>query len=136
MWLNSPTKQAFPFDVDGSMRCLTLCAGGLWYEIGQGTCRLQPLRFIENPTERAFWGSWVLRLLEGEGLAREPGVSSFIDVGLEKMKDEPRSQRTLTQFCGRPSGPAQSPGCDARKTDRRWELRQATMAERGHCTEG
>ena len=58
-WFRYPGAQAFPFDVDLSMRCLTSVLGGLHADLGAGTVRLQPLRFIDQPLERAWAGEWL-----------------------------------------------------------------------------
>jgi type IV secretory pathway VirB4 component len=90
--------QAFPFDVDQSMRCLTLCLGGLHYDVGAGTVRLQPLRGIDDPLERAWAGEWVLRLLQDQGVTKRPGLNSYIDAGLDALAQAPTQKRTLTEF--------------------------------------
>jgi type IV secretion system protein VirB4 len=90
--------QAFPFDVDQSMRCLTLCLGGLHYDVGAGTVRLQPLRRIDDPLERAWAGEWVLQLLQDQGVVKRPGLNSYIDAGLDKLAQAPKAKRTLTEF--------------------------------------
>jgi type IV secretion system protein TrbE len=97
-WFRYRGAQAFPFDVDLSMRCLTLCLGGLHADLGKGTVRLQPLRFIDDPMERAFWGQWLMNLLKAEGVVNQPGLNSYIDEGLDALAAEPRSKRTLTEL--------------------------------------
>jgi len=90
--------QAFPFDVDLSMRCLTLCLGGLHVDVGVGDLRIQPLRFIAEPLERAWAGEWVIRLLREQGVTIKPGLNSYLDQGLDTLAQAPESKRTLTEF--------------------------------------
>jgi type IV secretion system protein TrbE len=97
-WFRYPGAQAFPFDVDLSMRCLTLCLGGLHYDIGAGTVRLQPLRYIDQPMERAWAGEWLLQLLHDNGVEKMAGLNSYIDSALDKLASGPVAQRTLTEL--------------------------------------
>jgi type IV secretory pathway VirB4 component len=97
-WFRYPNAQAFPFDVDLSMRCLTLCLGGLHYDVGAGTVRIQPLRDIDDPLERAWAGEWLMQLLEEQGVERAPGLNPYIDAGLDALAKAPVAQRTLTEL--------------------------------------
>jgi type IV secretion system protein TrbE len=97
-WFRYPGAQAFPFDVDLSMRCLTLCLGGLHADLGAGTVRLQPLRFIDQPLERAWAGEWLRLLLLEQGVKDQPGLNAHLSAGLDSLADLPMARRTLTEF--------------------------------------
>jgi type IV secretion system protein TrbE len=97
-WFRYPGAQAFPFDVDLSMRCPTLCLGGLHADLGAGTIRLQPLRYIDQPLERAWAGEWLMQLLFDNGVTRVPGINAHIDAALDKLAQVPLAKRTLTEF--------------------------------------
>jgi type IV secretion system protein TrbE len=97
-WFRYPGAQAFPFDVDRSMRCLTLCLGGLHADIGAGTVRLQPLRFIDQPLERAWAGEWLRLLLKEQGVEDKPGLNAHLSAGLDTLAEAPRQQRTLSEL--------------------------------------
>ena len=94
-WWRYSGAQAFPFDVDLSMRCLTLCLGGLHADVGAGSLRLQPLRFIDQPLERAWAGEWLRALLLEQGVSNTAGLNSLIDGALERLAKRPTAQRTL-----------------------------------------
>jgi type IV secretory pathway VirB4 component len=97
-WFRYPGAQAFPFDVDRSMRCLTLCLGGLHADLGAGTVRLQPLRFIDQPLERAWAGEWLRLLLLEQGVRDAPGLNAHLSAGLDTLATVPVQQRTLTEL--------------------------------------
>lgn len=98
-WLERyPGAQAFPFDVDLSMRGPTLCMGGLHADLGMGTLRQQPLRYIDQPIERAWAGEWLAALLWDNGVTKVPGINAHLDAALDKLTQAPLSKRTLTEF--------------------------------------
>lgn len=90
--------QAFPFDVDLSMRCLTLCLGGLHADLGKGELRIQPLRRLEAREDRAWAGEWVRLLLTEQGVSATAGLNSIIDGALDRLGKMPPAQRTLEAF--------------------------------------
>jgi type IV secretory pathway VirB4 component len=90
--------QAFPFDVDLSMRCLTLCLGGLHVDVGAGDLRIQPLRLIGNPLERAWAGEWLLQLLTAQGVVNMPGLHGFLGNALDTLAQAPAAKRTLSEL--------------------------------------
>lgn len=90
--------QAFPFDVDLSMRCLTLCLGGLHADIGLGKLRIQPLRFIDDPLERAWAGEWLLQLLDAEGVSKATMLNGYVGEALDQLARAPMAQRTLSEL--------------------------------------
>jgi type IV secretion system protein TrbE len=97
-WFRYPDAQAFPFDVDLSMRCPTLCLGGLHADLGAGSIRLQPLRFIDQPLERAWAGEWLLQLLHEQGVEKAPGLNAYLGEALDKLAGAPTAKRTLTEL--------------------------------------
>jgi type IV secretion system protein VirB4 len=94
--------QCFPFDVDGSMRCLTHCMGGQWVELGAaggpGHVRLQPLRHLDDSVRRARASEWVLALLQDAGVEKRPGLGGIVDRALDDLATLPAHERTLTRY--------------------------------------
>ncbi len=98
-WLKSPRKQAFCLDVGKTDRCLTLCLGGHWYDLGSARVGLQPLRDIEVPIKRSWRAEWLTTtILTPAGVEKHPGVTAYLDTGLDKLAALPASQRTMTQL--------------------------------------
>jgi len=98
-WLHGyPGAQAFPFDKDLSMRCLTLCAGGIHADLGTGHFRIQPFRLVNDPIEAAWAGAWVRAICAAKGVANKPGLNSFLDDAIEQLGKQPISQRTVTEY--------------------------------------
>ena len=88
-WFRYPGAQAFPFDVDLSMRCLTLCLGGLHADFGAGACACNP--YGSSITLGTGLGGRVaahLALLE-QGVSRTAGLNSLIDGALERLAKRP-----------------------------------------------
>lgn len=97
-WFRYPGAQVFWFDVGRSARCLTLCLGGHWYDLGSGQVGLQPLALIDDPVERAWAGEWLLTQLRTAGLTMTGSLQGYIARGLSRLAEVPRRQRTLSEL--------------------------------------
>jgi type IV secretory pathway VirB4 component len=97
-WLLGESSQAFPLDVDGSMRCLTHCLGGLWCELAPGKVRFQPLRRVDNRFKRAQAVDWLLEIVKRNGVPMQPGLMEYLDSALDTFAKLPVMQRTMTRF--------------------------------------
>ncbi len=97
-WLNSPKKRAYVFDVDGSARCLTLCLGGHWYDLGSGRVGLQPYRRIDTAEDRAWRYEWTLKRLAEQGVDLTDGVRRTVRDALDVFVRARPEHRTITEF--------------------------------------
>jgi type IV secretory pathway VirB4 component len=97
-WTQYPGWRVFAFDLDGSLRCLTYCLGGRWYDLGSGHVGLQPYRRIDTAAERAWRYEWTLKRLEEQGVALTDGVYRTVPEALEKFVRAKPQERTITEF--------------------------------------
>jgi type IV secretion system protein VirB4 len=89
--------QVFIFDKGASARCATLALGGTWYELGlDGDLAFQPLRDVDSEAGLASAQSWVLGLIEQEGVTVTPEVKQAVWTALQSLGAAPVAQRTLT----------------------------------------
>jgi type IV secretion system protein TrbE len=96
-WL-LPGRRVYWFDLDGSARCLTLCLGGHWYDLGGGGVAFQPLRDIDDPTERAWAINWLLDRLEEAKIPRDADVQRYLSSTLKTLGQAPVSKRTISEL--------------------------------------
>jgi type IV secretion system protein TrbE len=98
-WLKYRGAQVFWFDLDGSARCLTLCLGGHWYDLGSGQVWLQPLRHIDDRVWRAWSATWLKeQILKPRGVTVRPGLTSYVDNALDILAQAPAQRRTLSEL--------------------------------------
>jgi type IV secretion system protein VirB4 len=93
--------QVFAFDVGYSMWMLASATGALHHDFAAGrpdALRLQPLVFIDEPSERIWAAEWVETLVGLQGLAVTPPLRARIDRGLELLARNERKHRTLTEL--------------------------------------
>ena len=89
--------RVFAFDKRRSARAAMLAMGASEYELGVGSSlSFQPLAKIHEESEIAFAQSWVLALLEQEGVTVDPSVSERVWTALTSLAEAPVKQRTLT----------------------------------------
>lgn len=98
--------QVFAFDFGGSIRTAALAMGGDWHDLGGGltdgsetSVSLQPLARIEQTTERAWAGDWIVAILTREGVAITPEVKEHIWTALTSLASAPIEERTITGLC-------------------------------------
>ena len=92
-----PDAQVFIFDKGASARCATLALGGTWYDLGlDGEFAFQPLRHVDGEGGLAAAQSWILGLIEQEGVPVTPEVKRAVWTALQSLGAAPVSQRTLT----------------------------------------
>jgi type IV secretory pathway VirB4 component len=97
-WTQYRGWRVFAFDLDGSLRCLTYCLGGHWYDLGSGNVGLQPYRRIDTAAERAWRYEWTLARLAEQGVALTDGVHSTVRDALDKFVRATPQARTITEF--------------------------------------
>lgn len=93
--------QVFAFDVGYSMWMLATATGALHHDLAAGrpdALRLQPLAFIDEPSERTWAAEWIETLVALQGLTVTPQLRARIDRGLELLARNARRHRTLTEL--------------------------------------
>tara|TARA_R110002049_G_scaffold66453_1_gene173406 strand:- start:6671 stop:9100 length:2430 start_codon:yes stop_codon:yes gene_type:complete len=89
--------QVFVFDKGGSARAMTLALGGDWYDLGvDGAHAFQPLADLADEAVLPAAQSWVLALIEQEGVQVIPEVREAVWSALQSLAAAPGRQRTLT----------------------------------------
>ncbi|MEO0451579.1 MAG: conjugal transfer protein TrbE [Pseudomonadota bacterium] len=89
--------RVFIFDKGRSARAAILAMGGEDYNLSlEGGLSFQPLAAIDNERERAMAQSWLLGLLEQEGVDLTPAIREAIYSALVSLSEAPEHQRTLT----------------------------------------
>lgn len=93
--------QLYIFDKGWSARAAMLAMGGAHHELGiggenGGALAFQPMRAIDDPTERAWAAEWVAALLAHEGITITPEVKESLWSAIESLASAPPEERTLT----------------------------------------
>lgn len=89
--------RVFAFDKGRSARAAMLAMGASEYELSlNGAFSFQPLSRIDQDEEIAFAQSWILGLLEQEGVSIDPAVTDTVWSALTSLAEAPIDQRTLT----------------------------------------
>jgi len=98
-----PDSQVYIFDKGSSARAAVLAMGGAHHALGIGgedeTDRLiafQPLRHIDNASERAWAAEWIGALLAHEKVLITPEVKEAVWSALTNLATAPIEERTLT----------------------------------------
>lgn len=111
-----PNSQVFIFDKGMGCRALTLAVGGEFYDlesVASGNSApgskanahtglsFQPLRHVDNESERLWASEWLLDILKQEGVELNPTVKKKVWQALENLAshDDP-GERTLSVFVG------------------------------------
>jgi type IV secretion system protein VirB4 len=90
-------SQVYIFDKGNSARAAVLGMGGSHHDLGlDGGLAFQPLRDIDNPSERSWAADWVLSLLEHESVALTPEIKETVWSALTSLATAPVQERTLT----------------------------------------
>ena len=97
-----PDAQVFAFDFGGSIRCATIACGGDWQDLAgalsedEAAIQLQPLRNIEETSERAWAQDWLSGLIAREGVTVDPVARDHLWSALTSLASAPVEERTLT----------------------------------------
>jgi type IV secretion system protein VirB4 len=98
-----PNSQVFAFDFGGSIRAAALAMGGDWHDLGgalsdgdENPVALQPLAWIEDPSERGWATEWIGAILAREKVEITPEVKDHLWSALTSLASAPREERTLT----------------------------------------
>ncbi|MBB4427951.1 type IV secretion system protein VirB4 [Bradyrhizobium sp. CIR48] len=98
-----PNSQVFAFDFGGSIRAAALAMGGDWHDLGgalsdagEQPVALQPLAWIDDPSERGWATEWICAILTREKIEITPEVKDHLWSALTSLASAPREERTLT----------------------------------------
>jgi len=96
-----PRSQVYIFDKGFSARAAVLAMGGAHHALGLGadagdTLSFQPLRRIDDPTERSWAAEWIVALLAHEKVVVTPEVKDAVWSALNSLASAPAEERTLT----------------------------------------
>jgi type IV secretion system protein VirB4 len=97
-WLKYRGAQAFVFDVGRTARCMTLCLGGHWYDLGSESIAFQPLARIDELDEQRWANEWLISLMRDADLTITGSLQAYLQLGLERLATMPVRQRTLTEL--------------------------------------
>ena len=95
-----PNAQVFIFDKGWSARGAVVAMGGIHHELaakdGAGGLSFQPLRHIDQASERSWAAEWLAGLLEHEKMAVTPEIKDVLWSALLSLATAPEGERTLT----------------------------------------
>ncbi|TDW58870.1 type IV secretion system protein VirB4 [Novosphingobium sp. PhB55] len=96
-----PGSRVIMFDMGLSARAAVLAMGGTHNALGHGTDALnglsfQPLKGIDDPTERSWAADWILDLLSHLLILPTPEMRDQVWSALTSLAGAPESERTLT----------------------------------------
>jgi len=96
-----PRSQVYIFDKGFSARAAVLAMGGAHHALGLGadagdTLAFQPLRRIDDPTERSWAAEWIAALFAHEKVTVTPEVKDAVWSALNSLASAPAEERTLT----------------------------------------
>ncbi|MES5488007.1 conjugal transfer protein TrbE [Bradyrhizobium sp. INPA03-11B] len=98
-----PNAQVFAFDFGGSIRAAALAMDGDWHDLGgalsegnENPVALQPLAWIDDPSERGWATEWIGAILARERIEITPEVKDHLWSALTSLASAPRQERTLT----------------------------------------
>jgi type IV secretion/conjugal transfer VirB4 family ATPase len=94
-------SQVYIFDKGFSARAAVLAMGGAHHALGLGadageTLAFQPLRRIDDATERSWAAEWIAALLAHEKVSVTPEVKDAVWSALGSLASAPPEERTLT----------------------------------------
>lgn len=90
--------QIFFFDKDASSRVLTYLSGGKFYDLGNNEVAFQPLKNIDNISEREFALNWILSILEQEGISSDARTRTIVWDALNTLASVKVESRTLSNL--------------------------------------
>jgi type IV secretion system protein TrbE len=90
--------QAFVFDVGRTARCLCHCLGGHWYDLDSEAVAFQPLARCDEPAWQRWGFDWLVSLMDDAQLPVTGSLQAYLQLGLERLAQNPRRLRTLTEL--------------------------------------
>lgn len=97
-WLKYRGAQVLVFDVGRSARCLTLCLGGHYYDLGADRLGFQPLARLHEPGEQRWAYEWLMDLMRDAALPITGSLQAYLQRGLEVLAQAPVRRRTLSEL--------------------------------------
>lgn len=94
-----PGAQVYIFDKGFSARAAVLACGGEHHALGASDAQglaFQPLRGIDDASERSWAADWIAALLDDENIAVTPDIKDMIWSALASLASAPPDQRTMT----------------------------------------
>lgn len=98
-----PNSQVFAFDFGGSIRATALAMDGDWHDLGgalsdggENPVALQPLAWIDDPSECGWATDWICAILAREKVEITPEVKDHLWSALTSLASASREERTLT----------------------------------------
>ena len=98
-----PNSQIFAFDFGGSIRAAAIAMDGDWHDLGgalsdgdENPVALQPLAWIDDPSERGWATEWIGAILARERIEINPEVKDHLWSALTSLASAPREERTFT----------------------------------------
>ena len=98
-----PGSQIFAFDFGGSIRAAAIAMGGDWHDLGGALSddasepvALQPLAWIDDPSERGWATEWIAAILAREKIEITPEAKDHLWSALTSLASAPIQERTLT----------------------------------------
>lgn len=92
-----PNSQVFAFDFGGSIRAAALAMNGDWHDLGgalsggdESPVALQPLAWIDDPSERGWATEWIGAILAREKIEITPEVKDHLWSALTSLASAPR----------------------------------------------
>jgi type IV secretion/conjugal transfer VirB4 family ATPase len=97
-WLRYKNAQVFIFDKGSSSKIITHSVGGSFFSVGTKTGELcfQPLRTIDNESERIWASEWLLELLNGQGCPINSETRLELWQALLSLSEQDTRSRTLS----------------------------------------
>lgn len=96
-WLRYPEAQVYIFDKGCSARVATLGVGGDFFTPGKvGNLSFQPLRNIDQESERIWACDWLIEILSLSGVSVTPHDKKELWAVLNNLSTRPVADRTLT----------------------------------------
>jgi type IV secretion/conjugal transfer VirB4 family ATPase len=90
-------SQLYVFDKGNSARAAVLGMGGAHHNLGADDApAFQPLKKIDDPSERSWAAEWITGLLVHEGVAITPELKELLWSALSNLASAPIKERTLT----------------------------------------
>ena len=96
--LRYPGLQATAFDHGKSARCLTLCLGGGYYDLGRGDAQMQVMAGIDQPEGYGRIYHWLKSRIEESGIPWHPDIGSYLDGGLLALRNQPEWPRRIEEY--------------------------------------
>lgn len=97
-WRCEPSRQLFTWDVGRSSRCMTLCFGGGYHDLGVGDVGLQILDGVDDVRLVPFIYEWLVHRVRDAGLPWHPDVGTYLRGGLDSLRANRSIPRRLYAY--------------------------------------